>query len=353
MPAVRKSAPRLLPMKTAYLTHGSALRYWRMVRAGMAPRPRAADQGDLPDAETASFELARHRRWLPFSPNAVLDIGVADKGCVNRVQGFSFHVLGEALCAGSFAQVRDQLMVASPELCFLQASATEKLLPLIELGMELCGSYSLNSMAKRGFDSAPCLASASSLRSMLDAAGGRRGVAIARRALSFIEDGSASPRETELYLMLCLPQSKGGYGMPRPALNWDVNFGKRVRPLDTKEKAVADMCWPDCKVIAEYDGGEDHLGAEDVVADKSRRSMLAALGYRTIVFTKEDVCSAEALNRRVGQLCRALGVRLRCHAGERGLEKRERLRAYLFDPRHLFRSPVTTPLQPSDVRGSR
>ena len=90
------------------------------------------------------------------------------------------------------------------------------LLPSIELGMELCGTYTKAAYDTRESFSRydlPRLTSAQSLEMFLHDNRRIYGVNRAHEALAFVRDKSASPMETALVLLLCLPVSEGGYGL--------------------------------------------------------------------------------------------------------------------------------------------
>ena len=53
----------------------------------------------------------------------------------------------------------------------------------------------------------------------LDSVGKVNGKAKAKRALKYVIDGSLSPMETMVYMLLCLPVMLGGYGLPKPEMN--------------------------------------------------------------------------------------------------------------------------------------
>lgn len=92
--------------------------------------------------------------------------------------------------------------------------------------------------------------------------------------------------ESLLSMLLCLPPSLGGFGLPRPELNC---------PIETNEGSVAmrrcDLCWPDQQFALEYDSDTFHSDASELHLDSSRRSALEKAGIHVVSVTKNQVFS--------------------------------------------------------------
>lgn len=136
------------------------------------------------------------------------------------------------------------------------------------------------------------LASDQELRAMVNWAFRRRGVANARRALSLLDCRAESPGEslTRAYLVLD--------GLPRPQCNLDIS-------IDGRWVARVDMCWPEQRVIVEYDGAV-HLQERQRRRDARRRNELLADGWLVITITADDLRHP---GRLVAQVAGALASR--------------------------------------------
>ena len=94
--------------------------------------------------------------------------------------------------------------MSAPEFCFLQMAGCLSLVQLIQLGFELCGTYALVGERPGG---SPCRPvddegqASCFCRAVIRA----RGCKKAARAVRYVQDGAASPMETMLAMMLCLP----------------------------------------------------------------------------------------------------------------------------------------------------
>ena len=138
--------------------------------------------------------------------------------------------------------------------------------------------------------------------------GGMKGRSVA--ALAF--DGSASPMETALALLLTLPVAMGGFGIGRPELNKPILPGIQNRALSSQEEMVADLCWPDKQLIIEYDSHEWHgsAGPRHLAHDRSRANSLTALGWRMLTVGYEQISTVQGAGLLARQVAALLGSEL-------------------------------------------
>ena len=138
------------------------------------------------------------------------------------------------------------------------------------------------------------------------------GLRPAHEAATFLIDGSASPNESVLSLMMSLPCRKGGYGFGDVSLNPKVSVKPELRHL-----VNADTYHPDCYLEAidtdlEFQSFENHLGRESLVRDASRRNDIQALGIEVKDVTWETVSHLDRLDLLAMQLIhkeQLLGIR--------------------------------------------
>jgi Protein of unknown function (DUF559) len=99
---------------------------------------------------------------------------------------------------------------------------------------------------------------------------GRRGIARARLAITLVDAGAQSPKETWLRLLLV------NAGLPRPQTQIPVrdDFGNAV--------AYLDMGWEDVKVAVEYDGEQHRTDRRQYTWDVRRLELLERLGWLVI-----------------------------------------------------------------------
>lgn len=225
------------------------------------------------------------------------------------------HVFTGRTPADCFVSVSDRLFVSSPEFCFLQLADQLPLVILIELGYELCGAYSLPAANKtdppeRGFYYRRPLTSTDKLDAFIAEMAGVKGHKKAVRALRYILDGSASPMETKLSILLTLPYKLGGFGLIMPELNSRIIPSKMVRRSANKASYACDLYWPDYALAVEYDSDQYHTGSARIADDAKRKNILASLGITVITITKRQIYSSAELEKAARLLAKNMDRRL-------------------------------------------
>lgn len=153
------------------------------------------------------------------------------------------------------------LPVSSPVQTFLDLAGSLDLLALVVLGDSLLRACRLPAAA------------------LVDATSSCRGngVKAARRAAHYVREGVDSAKESQLRMLIVLA------GLPEPTVNFIL------RHPDGSWRRRFDLCYPQLKLIIEYDG-KDHGG--DLArwrSDLRRREELDRMGWRIIVVTHEDL----------------------------------------------------------------
>lgn len=160
------------------------------------------------------------------------------------------------------------LLVTSPARTFLDLGATLPLVPLVAVGDRI--------LSRR----AP-LATAEALERAVFGSS-TRGSRHAREAFLLLDDGSESPKETELRLLL------GGAGFGPFAANHAVldAFGRFV--------ARVDLALVDERIALEYEG-DHHRAPAQWRRDVARRRRLEALGWTYLPVTQADIAEPYAM----------------------------------------------------------
>jgi hypothetical protein len=105
---------------------------------------------------------------------------------------------------------------------------------------------------------------------------GRRGIRRARVALSLVDPGAESPRETWLRLLLI----HAGFPPPQTQIPVYDGYGALV--------AVLDMGWEDLKLAVEYEGDHHRTDRRQFNRDIRRAEAVADLGWIDVRITAED-----------------------------------------------------------------
>lgn len=289
----------------------------RSMRIGPAKKTRATP--------TAQEVAAARKGRLAFATEP-LHVLVPGGRVANSLEGVARHVRSSALPSGSFLRGGENLLISSPEFCFVQMAASLEFPLLVKLGFELCSLYTVQPNGVVGYWRVLPPTTDTAIKAYLDRCGGMRGVVSARKAIRYVATASGSPMETVLACILCLPARMGGYGLPLPRMNYRIERirGRRGGACDHDGKGVrggtgdgkgayylCDLYWPDVRLDVEYDSDQEHTGSDRIAADAIRRNELAELGVATITATRRHIRDAEQLDLLAGQIAHFLGHRLR------------------------------------------
>ncbi len=292
-------------MPMIILSHISALEYWRASARGERIPIRQANRL-LQRSEAGALALkASLPPWVDFShPVNVL---VPEKARARSSQNVQSRVWKSHLVARSLYLVSKNCAVCSPELCFMQLALGCSLPELIATGFEMCGDYSLMPGNAKGFAARPALTTQKQLSSFVSAARGCYGIAGTKRACGQIMDGSASPMETSLAMLLCLPCAMGGFGIERPILNHSISLTRQAKQIAGREHLVCDLFWPAYQVAGEYDSDAFHTGSDRIFADSKRRMALSNLGISVITVTRKQIMDARSMENAARAFAKATG----------------------------------------------
>ncbi len=130
-------------------------------------------------------------------------------------------------------------------------------------------------------------------------------------------------------MLLCLPNRYGGYGIPKPQMNYEVKLG-RVQARKTGHiKFKCDLYWKFAAYALEYYGRDWHTGVQQVAHDAWRQGELQYRGIDVTVVTYEQVDTPEHVEMLARKVAKRLGVRIR-KPGETCVEARKELHARLL-----------------------
>lgn len=262
-----------------FIGHKTALVYWRTHdRNWSQPISQATPQ----ESKSPYYsQIDTGILWKFGIDEKPVSILVSCKANMRKSQNLSPHIWSGKHPSRSFYKITQGLYVSTPEATFLQLGKESSLIQLITIGYELCGSYGLSAQSDSGFLRREPRSNPQLIERYLEKCDGIHGVKAAKRASSYIAKGSASPMESLLSMLLCLPPSLGGFGLPRPELNF---------PIETNEGGIVmrrcDLYWPDQRFALEYDSDTFHSDASKLHLDSSRRSTLEKAGVHVVSVTK-------------------------------------------------------------------
>ena len=214
--------------------------------------------------------------------------------------------------AGSFYSMGDCIYIASPEFLFVNAAQKLDFAQLVAYGDELCGLYSFDENAARGFRKRDVpITTKDKLASYVQSAQGVSGVCAARSALRHIVDRSGSPMETLVELLLCLPYAKGGYGLELPQMNPAVRFSPKAAYVARQESFMPDMYWERIHLDVEYYGYFDHSKNAAMGMDRCRVNGIEVDGIEVLELVREQVGDLAAFEVAARRIAKMLGKRIR------------------------------------------
>lgn len=286
-----------------FIGHKTALAYWRTHDRNWAqPISQAAPQENNSPYYS---QIDTGILWKFSIDEKPVSILVSCKANMRKSQNLSPRIWSGKHPSRSFCKIAQDLYVSTPEATFLQLGKESSLMQLITIGYELCGSYGLSAQSDSGFLRREPRSNPQLIERYLEKCDGIHGVKAAKRASSYIAKGSASPMESLPSMLLCLPPSLGGFGLPRPELNF---------PIETNEGGIVmrrcDLYWPDQQFALEYDSDTFHSDASKLHLDSSRRSTLEKAGVHVVSVTKNQVFDRDQLFNLATIVSKRLGKRL-------------------------------------------
>lgn len=217
-----------------------------------------------------------------------------------------------------FRRLGEQVLVPTPEFTFLLLASHLSVAELVAVGMELCGYYRLAGtttnqllQSNRTLYSRMPLTSPTRLATLLKRMKGFAGVDVALRACKYVEQGSASPMETAVYLLLCLPRMLGGYALEHPILNGKRMINKKAKKLTFAQYLIPDLYWPNAKLDVEYDSEAFHASPDSLKNGARRTLALRAMNVEVISLTSEVVHDVSAFDAMARTIARRTGKHLR------------------------------------------
>ena len=183
---------------------------------------------------------------------------------------------------------------------------------LIQLGFELCGTYSLRPRTRIGFEPRDSpLTSIAEIDSFLDRIPSYPHKAIAKDALRHILENSNSPAETNVAMRLSLTKRLGGNNIQGLRLNHPIPLNDAAARLFGTDVIRPDFSSDLHKFAGEYDSDLVHLDRARHNRDNIRRNVLQHMGYDVIVFTSDQVASLDTFEILAHDITLKMGQRYR------------------------------------------
>jgi len=240
-----------------------------------------------------------------------------------QVEGTKCHLCKQDLPAKSFMRLGDNVYIASPALCFVQRAAEYTLAQTVALGSRLCGTFALDDSSPSGIRQRDPLITLEDLCTYVGNCPSIPGIVRARRAVSLIHEGSASPMETVAQMTFCYPRRLRGLGLPRPHMNYKKTVSQMASGFIDSEFIRIDIYWPDAAFGLEYQGEYAHSSVEKIASDISRQLAAERMGIELQMLTIEQLRNEKQKLMIANKIANRLGVTL--DADEKLLEGNKEL----------------------------
>ena len=253
----------------------------------------------------------------PPSQESPLYLIVSDVDQRTNASNVHVRVYSRSLPSNAFYRLGAQVLVPTPEFTFLLLAKHLSVTELAMVGMELCGYYRLAGggpsnllQSSRTLYSRIPLTTTVRLTSFLERMKGFPGTDDALRACRFLEQGSASPMETVVYLLLCLPSMLGGYALEHPILNGKRAVNKCAEQITFAQYLIPDLYWPNAKLDVEYDSEAFHASPESLKNGARRTLALRSMRVEVVSLTSDIVNDAVAFDTTARLIAKRTGKRL-------------------------------------------
>lgn len=261
-------------------------------------------------------------------PSGEVDLLAREISNRRTSRGACPHCWSSEVPSHSFMRLADSLYLSSPEFCFLQMAGSLSQLDLTLLGYALCGEY-IPATIEKGFISHKPITSVERVQRYLSRVPNHAyGLRKAKRAIAQVIDGSRSPMETRLALLLTLPKRRGGYGIERPVLNKRWDFSQEAAQIAGMPYCLIDVFWERALFGYEYLGSGFH---DDLQRDTVRDLAIRHDGGETLPLVKQQVYNQKQLAAVAKTVNRKLGNRSRPLPAE-FMKKNKALMNELFPP---------------------
>ena len=272
-----------------------------------------------------------------------LDVLVFDRSRLRNTAHLKAHLWTRPLPPGSLVSIdywskEIVLYVCAPEFVYLQVAAQSDRLETIYAGFSLTADYRIDALAPAGVvnrGDIGCdgrLTSRERIAAYLIECDGLPGIRSATRLLKYVREGSRSPRESGLCMMLYLPTKYGGCALGDATLNKSYSFADgRTRLGDAKRvERIPDIVlearpeWTSIgepslaepaatrTVAVDYDSDAAHSGSEKMESDVSRRNdmtMIEGVAHFTVTTSQANDC--KSMKRLCDRIRRKLRLRKR------------------------------------------
>ena len=311
----------------------SALDFWRVARIAAPGRIVEVPEGKIYGARELSLSEQVSLACNLCNTEPPLDVVVPDAAHRHAHASLTDHVWQGPIGAERVFGLGSGIEVCRIPLVIVQLACSLDEIELVELGLEMSGTYGLSPRSSGGEpeDCRP-LVSPSELREYALAARalGVRGAAAACRAMEFVVPNSNSPRETDIAIAFQFSRRQGGLMVGGFEMNKSIRLPESLAEQIGQSVIKPDFSW-DNGTVVEYDSEQEHRTPEARARDERKRRAYQSVGMDCLTLTNDILRSNERYEWFAGELERSLGISRRDLTPAMA-ESRRQLRERLFGP---------------------
>ena len=265
-------------MDSLFIVKSSAFEIYRHLRSTGQMRKLIPIAGKLPTPTTRPDAVFDSLLISSTITDKSIDLMIKNKAQYHASKSCNFHLYEKSFPAGSFLQLEKQIYLASPELTFCTLANSLPIEKLIIFGLELCGTYTFNNDEHCVLYDCSQISNADKItkyvKTLKRVYPGFRGIKNAGYAASFLQDYSASPQESRVYLVLGGPRKIGAFGIHGIELNKEIKLSAKAKKIAGQNIIKPDLSISKNKIAIEYDSNQFHDNEGQNIRDKNRLNAL-------------------------------------------------------------------------------
>ena len=303
------------------LSHSSAFEFYRGCGERGIDTSRLPKSGSIGDFSALHAFEALEDEGLSGMLALPVHVAVRERTHQRFQCGVVKHGVSVELPEPAAYKVSERLYVALPELCLVQMGAQASEVDLALLAYEFCGFYAVRTpkdggvtvSSRGGKASRPLWGEEFACRKPLTtvrkayrfarSVPGMHGVKSARKVLSYIQDGSISPVQTAMVLLLAGPTRIGGMGFEGAILN-------KLVPTREGERWV-DIVWPQYGIGLELSDCASVAAYRSRLQRDRRRRMTKVDEVSVFAACSQDFTDLDRFDSLARNIARAMGKRVR------------------------------------------
>ena len=305
-----------------------AVEYWRLVRRAAADQSWSGVYG----ARELTLSQKIERAKIICGTSGKLQVVAPSADARPQSSEVEAHVWTGIAGREASETIDKNVRVSGIKQAIVQLGLVADVVEIMTVALEFCGSYVLAPEEPRGFvTNVEPLVSAQELLDYaeFEKARGVKGAVRAAKALAYVADGSNSPYETKVAIVLALPRQSGGYGLGGFELNAHLELTDAASTIFGFPSIRPDISWPGSDHVLEVLGRHDHGGDAGFRSDPKRADAFLAMGKIVHWATTEQLKSAEKTEAIFEDLASKLGKR-RAALGTKARLRRAELHSRLF-----------------------